>query len=632
MPRLYALLCAAAAGAAAASRAHGVASAAVPSTSPSAAVPSAAVPSAAVPSSSSFTIWHITDVHIDPYYVTGAIANAGCYCELHDTCPRMPESCVMAPLNDSTLTPAGPFGMPEDNCATPPALWEAAMAFMSDVDGQSASPSPFAFFTGDFGEAGASAACSPTSTAEDQVLGNLNRGMSGVRAALPGARVFGLLGNHDSTPGDVFGSTQEMSWLYEPLADNATLFGASFASDAAALATLRTGGWYATRVMDAPGSLWIVALNTNYWTVLNDDTSNKTGPAYLLGLAQFDWLNATLNAIHAEGGRGILIGHIPPATEWLAGFFTRFRLIVTAYPSVLSAAFFGHNHVDEWTMVRTCTAGGGGGGAPINWIVTPNVDWCSGGNLDVGDAFGAGLWQGDAWCPLLPSDGGSESGRVVGCESLCGNATACAGFTYYPSSFTGGAGTFGSCCFRTSVENMPLNSSSAAVCYAKPPETDCGGGPEDPLFVLFASPSLTEGYPATFPALRRIEVDASTYDVLDVTTFYGNLTRANEDWAFVWEQEYSFKESYGLPDLSPASFVALVDSMAADNSTDPSAPWEVFWRSYTKSYDGPSYTPCEGPCKEGVVGFLNGTGLGGRRDAGEGTLASGKMWRGGLGK
>ena len=80
-----------------------------------------------------FTVAHITDVHIDPFYVTGAVAGAGCYCETHDTCARMPASCVHT--SDPALA-AGPFGMPEDDCATPPALWEAAMGFMDKVKEQ----------------------------------------------------------------------------------------------------------------------------------------------------------------------------------------------------------------------------------------------------------------------------------------------------------------------------------------------------------------------------------------------------------------------------------------------------------------------------------------------------------------
>jgi hypothetical protein len=544
--------------------------------------------------SSSFTFWHITDVHVDPYYVTGSIAGSGCYCETHETCPRMPDTCV---YTTNASLQAGPFGMPEDSCATPPALWASAMEFIAAEDAV-AGPSPFTFFTGDFGEAGISASCGPTD-AQDQVVGIVRQGMGAVRGTLPAATVYGVLGNHDSTPGDVFGSSDEMAWLYTNLT---TIFGSSFPTDKAALASLLQSGWYATKmpVQTGPG-LYVVALNTNYWTSLNSALSNTSGPAYALGVAQFAWLNTTLSSLNATGARAYIIGHIPPASAWLPNFYARYRQILTLYPSTVVASFFGHTHVDQFTIVRSCPSPTGPG--PIDWVVTQNVSWCSGGNLDVGDVFGAGLWQGDAWCPLLPDDGGSISARITQCESVCGNASACAGFTWYPSSM---AAPDGSCCFRTDVSDMPLNATSPAVCYAKP---SCSGtGSEEdsaPLHMLYASPSLTEGYPASNPGLRRFVVDAETYELLDMVTYYGNITSANEEWAFVWEDEYSAKASYSLPDLSPASWIGALNSMAQDGS----GVWADFWAAYRKQYEGPSYVPCDGPCKVGMLGFLNGTTL-----------------------
>ena len=48
-------------------------------------------------SSSSFFVWHITDVHVDPWYVLNADA-ASCYCETAAACPRMGANCgVLAP-------------------------------------------------------------------------------------------------------------------------------------------------------------------------------------------------------------------------------------------------------------------------------------------------------------------------------------------------------------------------------------------------------------------------------------------------------------------------------------------------------------------------------------------------------
>ena len=249
---------------------------------------------------------HVTDVHIDPFYVRNAIAD-GCYCETHASCARMPASCVVT--NDPGKA-AGAFGMSEADCATPPALWDSALGFLEGLN----SAAPFTVFTGDFGEAGLSAACSPSGpTARENIVANIAKAMDGVRSAFAGVPVYGVLGNHDTAPGDVFDGTAEMAWLYSSLLDS---FGSSFAGDSPALASLLKGGWYST--LSPVAGLRIVALNTNYFTVLNPLLSNRTSAASLLGESQFAFLNASLAAAAARGERVLLLGHIPPSSGWRA--------------------------------------------------------------------------------------------------------------------------------------------------------------------------------------------------------------------------------------------------------------------------------------------------------------------------
>ena len=541
--------------------------------------------------STTFDLWHITDVHVDPYYVTGAIAGSGCYCELHDMCPRMPLDCNYT--LDPTLQ-ALIYGMPEDNCATPFSLWSATMEFLTDAVHNN--PSPLALFTGDFGEAGLSASCSDSSPAQDQIINIINNGMMSVRTALrygnPNAVVYGSLGNHDTTPGDIYYGTNEMQWLYNNLTK---IFGNDFSNDKEALSTLLHGGWYVTPVTSittGPG-LYIIALNTNYWTTLNSQLTNTSSEAYQLGQEQFIWLNTTLSNLTIQNKKVLISGHIPPGGFWLTGYWTIFRKIMTLYPNTVIASFFGHTHVDQFTIVRSCQAIAPN--QPIDWIITPNVNWCSGGNLAVGDVFNAGLWQNDNWCPLLPS-GTPTNTSISMCETVCANYSSCAGFTWYPD-----ASPAGSCCFRTSVSNMPYNASSDAICYAKP---ECADGDGNPLHVLYATPSLTEGFPASNPGIRKFMLDSNTYEILDMITYYGNITAANDEHTFIWEQEYSMKLDYSLPDLSAISINNLVNNdMVLDNSSS----WTLFWNSYRKQYFGPSYVPCDGLCKVGMLQFLNGT-------------------------
>lgn len=141
-------------------------------------------------------MWHLTDVHVDPYYVVGS-DTSDCYCETFESCPRMGKSCAFG----KSTHPAGRFGSSEGNCASPQDLFTSAVRFM-------ASEAPHAaavYFTGDFAEAGASSPCvGPDSVAQKQLLDIIAWDFTAVRAALPDAQVFGCLGNHDSAPGDIY--------------------------------------------------------------------------------------------------------------------------------------------------------------------------------------------------------------------------------------------------------------------------------------------------------------------------------------------------------------------------------------------------------------------------------------------
>lgn len=138
-------------------------------------------------------IVHITDVHIDPHYSQGSIAS-GCYCESYANCPlSRPPSCVHT--DDPSLA-ALMFGMPEDECASPPALWSSAMEYLSLANEEN--QAAFVVFTGDFGEAGLSSPCNTNQTAQDAIVENINNAMTAVRSAHPGLKVYGSFGNHVS--------------------------------------------------------------------------------------------------------------------------------------------------------------------------------------------------------------------------------------------------------------------------------------------------------------------------------------------------------------------------------------------------------------------------------------------------
>ena len=225
----------------------------------------------------SLYVWHITDVHVDPYYAVGSSA-ATCHCETEATCARM-KGCELLD-NQTDPTRAEPWGNSEGNCATPQLLYQSAIEFMANftttlqqgqdgtealgnsearsVNSQDASAA-LVYFTGDFAEAGATAPCNASDSAQRQVLDIISWDVNTLRATFqehmqgtrkedtkstasadPAVLVFPSLGNHDSVPGDVYVGSDDMQWLY----GNMTSTFADVLDDDAK-ATVQLGGWYA---------------------------------------------------------------------------------------------------------------------------------------------------------------------------------------------------------------------------------------------------------------------------------------------------------------------------------------------------------------------------------------------------
>jgi len=404
-------------------------------------------------------------------------------------------------------------------------------------------PTPLVYFTGDFAEAGASYPCSDASPAQRQILDVTSYDWRTIKAAPAAAaaqasaqenpaaftnftswRVFGSLGNHDSAPGDVFygmndGGAGRQSWQYENLT---ALWGEDLGlngGNPAARDTLRRGGYYSVPAA-APG-LTVVSLNINYWVLQNPEAVKPTSTAAQEGVRMMAWFEAELAAAAARGDAVHVLGHQPPtdggAPSWLPGYWGRYTALCSEYAATLRGQFYGHIHIDQWTLTRTCrNSSSGNSSAP--WKETTGIKWCSGGgDFTSGDAFGAGV---EGYCPLIPA-GWDAAQAVAACTGVCNatNASACVGYTLYFED--GNEGSPNStvpreCCFRTgSTASKPPAPTSTARCYEKPSadgDTVCDG---PAATVLLPGPSLTQGFPATNPALRLLEFDAATYVLLD---------------------------------------------------------------------------------------------------------------------
>ena len=249
-------------------------------------------------------VWHLTDVHVDPWYIVGSDATK-CYCETTASCSVTGAHCGMANTSSGQV-PAAKFGNSEGNCATPNELYTSGLDFMW----KAGPDAPLIYFTGDFAEAGASYPCTPSQGepgAEHQMLDIINYDYSELRKRFNSnsTLALGCLGNHDSAPGDVFHAASEgQSWLY----DNLTrLWAPDVKHGAAALRTIARGGYYS--VPSAAPGLTVIALNINYWSVQNPQLTNTTANAFEEGIRQFVWLEQELEAASKRHEAVHILGH-----------------------------------------------------------------------------------------------------------------------------------------------------------------------------------------------------------------------------------------------------------------------------------------------------------------------------------
>merc|ERR1712216_472054 len=92
-----------------------------------------------------------------------------------------------------------------------------------------------------------------------------------------------------------------------------------------------------------------------------------------------------------------------------------------------------------------------------------------------------------------------------------------------------------------------------------------------PTGVMIVTPALSSSFPGGNPAVRLFEFH-DDFRLKDATTYVADLHEANRDLAMTWVKEYSFRELFQMPDLSPASWSSLVERM-----TEPGS-WE--WSRY----------------------------------------------------
>ncbi|NWW74389.1 ASM3B phosphodiesterase, partial [Climacteris rufus] len=125
-----------------------------------------------------------------------------------------------------------------------------------------------------------------------------------------------------------------------------------------------------------------------------------------------------------------------------------------------------------------------------------------------------------------------------------------------------------------------------------------------PINVMFLAPGVTpwkttlpgvnDG--ANNPGIRVIEYDRDTLQVLDMVTYYLNLTRANTMASAgagelpLWEEEYRLTEAFQVPDGSPGSMQTVLQRISREQ------PYlQLYYELNSARYDlGPCGRQCRG--------------------------------------
>ncbi|KFP71160.1 Acid sphingomyelinase-like phosphodiesterase 3b, partial [Acanthisitta chloris] len=106
-------------------------------------------------------------------------------------------------------------------------------------------------------------------------------------------------------------------------------------------------------------------------------------------------------------------------------------------------------------------------------------------------------------------------------------------------------------------------------------------------------PGVTNG--ANNPGIRVIDYDPDTLQVLDMVTYYLNLTRANtmgsrgEEESPVWEEEYRLTEAFQVPDGSARSMHEVLERLSEDTHY-----LQQYYEFNSAKYD---LAPCKQSCR-----------------------------------
>ncbi|CAF3614912.1 unnamed protein product [Rotaria sordida] len=270
------------------------------------------------PGAPKLNVLHLSDIHIDFAYKPGSQAD----------CPQ--PLCCREGQPIPSHTGAGFWG-DYRNCDIPYWTAEYILKYAAELENID-----FIYYTGDL------PAHNVWNQSRTDQLYSINTINNMLATIFPNKTFYSAVGNHEAAPCNLYPTpnirTDNISWLYETLADNWIKLGLPNDTRDSIL----HGGFYTTLVR--PG-LRLISLNMNYcsrenfWLLIN-----TTDP-----LGQLQWLIQWLQYAEDHEEKVHIIGHHPPRS-CLASWGWNFYKIVNRYENTIAGQFYGHTHYDEFLM------------------------------------------------------------------------------------------------------------------------------------------------------------------------------------------------------------------------------------------------------------------------------------------
>ncbi|KAI7893528.1 Metallo-dependent phosphatase-like protein [Mucor mucedo] len=261
---------------------------------------------------------HVTDFHLDPYYVEGTDVAHFCHTSKGDTKKGV----------------AGRFGTLGSKCDSPTALVEAAFDFMS----AQAPDADFVIYTGDSVRHDRDKKLKRTKA---QVLEIQRTIVNYFQKSFD--KVIPVLGNNDVMKHN---HIQDYDQQYNEFKATWEPYNLALGDD------FEQGGFYVQEIIP---KLRTINTNTLSFTKKNKLISDCDVPGSP-GRNQLDWLKKSLDDTRADGSKAYILAHIPPNSKKDKHFFrdkcyNEYYSILGSYSDVIVGHFSGHFNYDQLTAV-----------------------------------------------------------------------------------------------------------------------------------------------------------------------------------------------------------------------------------------------------------------------------------------